>query len=296
MIYTYKPEFLDSEGAGSIIQREIYAYFLSKNDKAEFVRTPIQLNIRHEPRDKRLHYASYMWENMFSFLGPFEDQYIWNKGQDVAKRNPKGISIRYAKEIIDRISQNRFDTLCRELSADFNKHNVKLLRESHSKFSYDSSIALHLRNYSIGDTQLGEKSLPWEIFSEDYGLANQNNIFYAHFYASLCKEIAIHNNLNNPKVNIYSTGNLDSFSYIKWLLNKMGMEVKITINEPSYIDFIDLVSHKYIIGAKSSFSYLVALCTTNKMYIRDKFRMRMPSSITRILDDQILSKGVIYWN
>jgi hypothetical protein len=287
-IFTYLPETDTKEGCGSLFQREIYAYLVSLREGGNFIRSNLSPYSLHEPCFISMHTASCIWNSLFSFNSalPYKE-YIINTP-------PYGLTPISYKQSCDYLGNLKVETVQYLLSTfrrQFWAHNACLINDAKEKFSESISVALHLRNYSPGDTQMGVKSLPWEIFSEDYGLRNENKIFYAHFYASLCSRIL----RKYPKgkrpatVFIYSTGERQSFEYLLYMFSRLKINVQLHLNRPSYIDFLELITADHLVCAKSSFSHLAALCSHSPKYAR-KHGNRFPTWIDVMLcaDDNIL--------
>ena len=285
-MYTYIPEADFQEGAGSIFQREILARLVAINDGIPFVRHYQLCNPAHEGSLNSRHIAAYVWNNIFSISNEIPlDMYINGIGSNI-----RNIKFQDAQNTLSNMNTKQFDNLVSEFRDQFIFHNKDLILDCRMKFSGQHSIGLHLRNYSSGDSQIGEMSLPWEIFSEDYGLPNQNNMFYAHYYSAICFAIKREHAAFQSEfpLYIYSTGELNDFRYICNFLSRLGFQPKLHLNRPSYMDFIELISHTHMVCAKSSLSYIAGLCSRSLKYARKKGNRFLYTSDTILVEDNIV--------
>lgn len=290
MTYTYIADYAP-EGAGSMIQREVYAYLLALNDTASFVRTPFQIEYRHELDLHASHLCNSVWNLYFDFMNNSDRTVLSTL---VSAHNCRNISFVESKNRIDRLPQSTWKSCLEIFRLQFNLHNKLLLDQIRSNTSSKVQIGLHIRNYSAADTQIGAQSLPWEIYSVDYrkfGIKLNNPIFYANLYTSFVVHILAEHKIHydNVGVNIYSTGNPEDFALLLYQLKRKNISSTLFLNRPSYQDFMEMVTCDYLILAKSSFSYLASLCASSTKYIRNGFRVRLPYDVNILNDDIALA-------
>lgn len=278
------------EGAGSMLQREIYAYFSSRLSNDIFVRTPYQIDTAHETSILACHLSNHIWQQTFSFLGEVRDD---NTLSDLdGEWEIADVDFAASRRTIFALTEDSWASLLWDFRRIFLDHNSENRRKICTISSEDWNVALHLRNYSKGDTQLGLKSLPWEIFSEDYsrfGIRNNNHHFYPNLYAAcIIRLLGARESHKPPFVSIYSTGNIEDFDLLAYQLRAKLIPFRLCIDRPSYTDLYDLTFSDEVILAKSSFSYLVALCSTSRKHMRGHFPIRLPPDVTSICDTDAL--------
>jgi len=188
MIYTYIADCAP-DGAGSMLQREIYAYLLSLLDNASFARSPLQIDYRHESNVKAMHLSNFAWNGFFEFMNNHKAaSYISTQ----TRNKYCSISFDKSKNRIEHLSPKTWHNCIHDFRANFQKHNLGSIQNVRSKNERVTQISLHIRNYSAADTQIGLESLPWEIFSVDYSKFNvplNNPMYYSNFYVSLILKI-----------------------------------------------------------------------------------------------------------
>lgn len=273
------------DGAGSMLQREIYAYFFSRLSNDIFVRTPYQIDTTHETSFVARHLSNLIWRQTFSFLGEMRDDKVANLECECDVAN---VDFETSRRTILALAEDSWANLLLDFRRSFATHTSDNRRKICTISTDNWNVALHLRNYSKGDTQLGLDSFPWEIFSEDYskfGIRNNNHRFYSNLYAAcIIRLLAASECYKSPFVSIYSTGRIEDFDLLAYQLCAKHIPFRLCINRPSYTDFYDLTFSDEVILAKSSFSYLTALCSTSKMWMRGDFRIRMPPDVSSIHD------------
>lgn len=280
--YTCLPKIIIPEGAGAVFQAELLAYIVCMYEGKNLFRIRRALDLRHEIDSSMHSMVIDEWNQIMGFLGPVHEMEKSKKDMDCNSFINLGIDL--LPSIVNRIEPNIWDSLIIKMRNEFYFHNRKYFAERNCK---ETRLAIHIRNLSKGDTCIGKESLPWQLFNYDYGKPNQNPEFYANLYTGVVSRNFYHfKNLHNEfKIDIYSTGEEKDFEGLIDKLKISGFEnINLFLNRPSYLDFLDMVSAENLIMAQSSFSYIIALLSNSKKFIRNNFRLRLPSDVAIFRD------------
>jgi hypothetical protein len=185
------------QGIGGVLQGEILAYLLCIYFDSIFIRSNF---FYYKGHDKR--FLEKKWKGLFKFLGK-NNINITKKAKIIKNLNQLKNKSNFAYNIPFELSLKFLTILSKEekkkifenFRNKFWKKNKKLEKKKNI-----TNIVLHLRNFSRGDTVLGQQSLIYQIFSYNYGLPNNNPEFYTNWYSELIKKII---NENKLKKKIY---------------------------------------------------------------------------------------------
>lgn len=276
-----------TEGAGSAYQREIYAYWLASLMGYSFHKLPFLLNSKHEVTNISQHISPFVWQEIFDFFGtqisPIEFSRL--NTQDLSF-----IPFRVAEHHLRLLEDLEWANLIKSFRQNFNEHNrLQINRELNKHKS--PTIALHLRNWSQGDCVFGDASLAWEIFSHDYGMPDQNHLYYSKLYSDLLLRLSkpyLEAGIT-PQILICSTGSYDDFTPLLKLLDVNHINYEMLLGRPAYDDFFTLVCSDIFVMAKSSLSYLASICSaSSQKYIRGGFRHRLPVETHIFKDEEVI--------
>lgn len=278
-----------NEGAGSFYQRPFLAYLFAKANNLEFVNainipssnhyTPFEANAIHD-----------LWGKIFKFLGePTEvlgsipDFHSAAKNcKDVIYNVPFHTSYHYLANLSTQVRE----TLLGQAREEF-RRNIQSSFFCPVKQSANFVIAIHLRDTSKGDPPKSLKLIDWQLFSHDYGLPDNNPLYYAKLYATNINEIVRKHKILNPILHIHSTGNRENFSFFLSLLDEK-INIKFFLNELAPYSFLDLVFADILVASHSSFSWLALLLRNGPSYIRKDFR-HFTTELTSTLDEVLFS-------
>lgn len=277
---------LKNEGYGSLLQRELFAFFVALDLSIPFVRCGNQLFTGHDDKDISSAKINTDWGDLFSFMGGEESDLECVLVKSTHQIDPtKNVVFDVPFEVSYEYFCNLTDCK-REMLID----KARALFWTNYKFKKDKNkndylIVLHLRNISKGDVVCGVESLPWQLFSFDYGLLNNNHDFYTNLYGALVLKLIKDNSI--PQKNIYvkvcSTG--DSFHFDRLIkMIKPFANVELLLNRYAYDDFMLLLEADALIMAHSSFSWLAAFFNENEKYIRRGFRHLLPYDVHEFND------------
>ena len=286
---------LTAEGAGSLLQRELFAYFASEIMGYEFIGINNKFLIGHEPDHITQEKLNSDWGLLRQCIANYIDADLILE-EDV-------IDVKTFNSLSQAIIDYKFVDKVFFLSIDFKiAHELYKKQSNYTKqklvddirikfkakfdFGTDEVFALHIRCASKADEVFGFETLPWQHFNKDYGIHNNNPEFYRRLYNGILKGIVENYPISiRPKLNIYSTctsGDLDLFC----INLKSTFDIKIILNGYSFDDFISLSRAKILISAHSSFSWLALFFNSNDTFIRSGFRHELPYNTT-IFNDRI---------
>jgi hypothetical protein len=265
-----------AEGYGSILQRELFAFILALDLNLPFVRVKNNFYPKHEPSHVSFNKANRDWNSLFKFMGPFS--------REIKIKNCLNLQEIYSS-IGNEIFSVDFDisfTYFKKLPESKKKFYINLIRKKVAVKKSKNILALHLRNISKGDTLRNiYNSFPYQLFSYDYKIKNNNNKFYTSLYFNIVKNISHKNKID--KILIFSTGKLSDFSEIINYLNDIA-PVEISLNNYSYEDFKKMISAEYLVMSHSSFSWLASILSNGKKFIRKGFRHELPYDVISMND------------
>lgn len=294
-IITYKQSAREyTEGIGSLFQRELLAYLVSIFLKVKFKRSRPFFYARHN----KVYYTKKI-HKLFNFFGD-----LLNNVPLININNTKQINKK--KNLAYNIPYKQSETFFRNLDNKNKKKIVSNLRKKFWKknnlFFKKNTIVLHLRNYSKGDEVLFtrsniERSFPYQIFSFNYNIPNQNSEFYTKWYVALVTKIVSENKLNKNNLKIYlcSTGKKKEFQKIKQELSKIG-KIRLLLNFNEFKTLKLMICAEFLILAQSSFSYLASFLNLGKKYIRHSYRSPLPFDVIFIKDYNLLKLSCIHYS
>jgi hypothetical protein len=282
-----------TEAIGSLFQREILAYLVSLKYYFKFSRSNLTFYKKHNPK---LNINKF--NNLFKFLDNCKNDLKKYKFVDVKefkqikkKRLIYNIPFHVSEKIISNISIQERTKLIKKFRKYFWTNNNKYLIKEKDYLK----IVLHIRNRSKGDTIFGKATLPYQIFSYDYGLPNNNPIFYENWYFSIVKKILRENKSKKKvKILICSTGNKKDFLGLLNRLNKI-CKTELFLNFDEFNTFKKMILADHLILSQSSFSYLASLINNGNKYIRNGFRHPLSKDVKIIKDYDLLKMSYLYY-
>ena len=284
-----------TEGAGSQIQRFLFAYLFCKAKNFQYAHV---WGDRFTGHDSAISAGGIdqMWKDIFglfksySMANPPISKYFSDVDDDEILYN---IDFKRAYAFIERIGSEGINNLLGSVRQDF----YASTNYSGSKLRSDEEfvIGLHLRALSAGDTFRSYDSLPWQYFNFDYGLPNNNPHYYSLLYANAVNKISFHAPKNREVcLHIHSTGSESDFSELLMLLSPK-IKVRLFLREDAPMAFLDLLYADIAIASHSSFSWLVLLLRDGPTYIRRGFRQFLTSN-TFLIEEVLYKNGSYYAN
>ena len=269
--YTFLPDKNHSEGFGSIFQSELFAFMYAKSKNRPFFRSEFKLYNGHAMNKNTREEEQYIFFNFLTSKKDRSEYDLINIKFTDSYSYLTSLTLIEIKSLIDLVRR---------------KYYASRLNKNY-KVSNEINIALHLRNISSGDVIFSLDSLPWQYFNYDYGLKNNNPLFYANFYSEIVNMI-IRQLPSDKKVitTIYSIGDSIDFDQIK---KKINSPVLLKLNNHVLDDFIELINSDYLVLAQSSLSYLASFLHTSPKFIREGFR-HFTTYDTIIVNDNIVSE------
>ena len=252
-----------TEATGSLYQRELLAYLVSLKLNFSFKRSRLFFYKKHNPKLKILKFHKLF--NFFNNLKSSKKNYeiIDANNLDHIKRNAiYNLPFHFSEKIISNTDLKQRDKIIRNFRNKFWKNNKKIKKKDNYK-----SLVLHIRNKSKGDIILGDTSFPYQIFSYDYKLPNNNPHFYTNWYINLVKKILKENkSFKKLKIFICSTGEKKDFKKLYDHLNSF-CRTELYLNQDEYKTFEKMITADFLVLSQSSFSYLASLINKNEKYV-----------------------------
>jgi hypothetical protein len=279
----------NQEGAGSFYQRPFLAYLFATHLNLPFVHAVNKHSDVHYQKDSAKA-IQHDWDSIFSFLG--EPLLI---SQPCPTLNLKSTPLK------GQIYHLPFDSCYTFISNLDRQDRESLLESTRKTFKANleksvphliptqqdgTVIALHLRDRSAGDPIPTRRLLPWQMFSVDYGLPDNNPSYYAKLYAHAVNSIIKEHRITKPILQIHSTGKEQSFSKLVALLDPK-IEVQFFLNTHPPLSFVAMLYADILIASHSSFSWIPMLMRSGPSYIRKNFRHFLPSN-TKIIEEVLL--------
>ena len=282
-----------TEAVGSLFQREILAYLVSLQYSFKFLRSNL---IFYKKHNTKININKF--DKLFKFLNNSKFDLKNYKLTDVKhfqeikkKKIIYNIPFHVSENIISNISINERSKLIQKFRKHFWRNNKKYLVKK-KDFLY---IVLHIRNKSKGDTIFGKATLPYQIFSYDYGLANNNPTFYENWYLAIVNNIIKKiKNKKKVKILICSTGNKTDFLALQKKLSKI-CKTELFLNFDEFKTFKKMILADHLVLSQSSFSYLASLIHNGKKYIRNGFRHPLSMDVKIIKDYELLEISYLYF-
>jgi hypothetical protein len=230
------------------------------------------------------------WECIFRFLGEptaFEQpcpSLILHKPA-IAKQTYH-LPFDTAYEFLNSIGAAERETLLEPIRTSFKANLESNAPHLIPKHQDGTVIALHLRDRSSGDPIPSRRLLPWQMFSVDYGLPDNNHSYYSKLYAHAVNSIVAEHSITTPILQIHSSGKEGSFKELISLLNPK-IEVQFFLSEHPPKSFVAMIYADILISSHSSFSWLPMLLHEGPKYIRKNFRHFLPAN-TKIIEEVLM--------
>ena len=283
---------LKNEGAGSLLQRELFAYFAAQIMKVEFIGFPNEFMIGHEPNYISKDKLNSDWGLIRQKIGDYVDKKI-DLEKIIYVNSINALNLETSKYILStdlklfsidfNLSHEIFSTQSKLVQQEL-VNNFRKKFNSNYNFERGDYIAMHLRCCSKADDVFGIDTLPWQHFNVDYGIHNNNPKFYFRLYRGLLRKILTKSRKKiRQKLRVYSTcSEADLEIFLESLAD--DFEVELIINGYSFDDFLDLSTANVLIAAHSSFSWLALFLNPNETYIRSGFRHILPHNTIKFDD------------
>ncbi len=274
------------EGAGSFYQRPFLAYLFAKQHNIPFIHA---INKHSNVHYRKNDYVAIQqdWDLIYRFLGepllfPQPSQAL-DLQTTLLREKTYHLPFDVAYDFISNLDEREREHLLNSTRITFKAHLEKSAQHLIPKRQSGTVIALHLRDCSSGDPIPTRDLLPWQMFSIDYGLPDNNPNYYAKLYAHAINSIIKKHQITNPILQIHSTGKEQSFSKLLELLDpKIDIQFFLNTHPPS--SFVAMIYADILIASHSSFSWIPLLMRNNPSYIRKNFRHFLPSN-TQIIEE-----------
>ncbi len=281
-----------TEAIGSLYQREILAYLVSLKLNFYFKRSKLFYYKKHNPKFKILKF-----NKLFKFLN--NSKLIKNNYQTVDVKSLNFVNqnnilynlpFHISEKIISNTNFKDKNFIINKLRKHFWFYNKKIKNKKNFK-----SLVLHIRNKSKGDVIFGDNTLPYQIYSYNYKLPNNNPSFYTDWYVALVRKI-LNENKTSKKIKIFicSTGKTRDFRELYNRLNKI-CETKLWLNKDEFKTFKKMITADHLVLSQSSFSYLASLISKGKKYIRNGFRHPLSQDVQIIKDYKLIKMSYVYY-
>ncbi len=282
-----------TEAVGSLYQREVMAYLVALKMNFKFYRSKLIFYKKHNSsininkfdqmfnflNNKKIYVQSYNFIDVLNTKIIFNHKNIYNLPFHISEKIFSNINIKTRNRIISKF---------RKL---FWTHN-KIIKKDKKNLN----IVLHIRNKSKGDVIFGQSSLPYQIFSQNYNLPNNNPSFYKNWYVAIIKKILRENRKSKKKIkiSICSTGKKADFDELFKELRKFS-KIKFFLNIDEFVTFKKMITADHLVLSQSSFSYLASLINCGKKYIRNGFRHTLTDDVKVIKDYDLLNISFGYY-
>jgi hypothetical protein len=294
---TYVPNRDHKEGVGSIYQGILFAFLLSRYLKKKF--------IYYEPSFYKGHYKnideiSTRWFIIFKFLNKYKSEECEHieSYNNIIKKNifdkETIINIEFSDSynILINLDRQILDKLINDLRVEFWSDLKDLNFFPRKKYI----LAIHLRDLNNGDVVIDKKSLPWQYFSYDYKLIDNNYDYYCKLYSSCINNI-LNTNLNDKfdiELHIHTNANAKTLGPLIKKIDKR-IDVKLYINAPVDITFLDFLTADLLIAYHSSFSWIATLLRVEPSFLRNKFR-HIYFKNTEIISEVLYTQSNLFKN
>lgn len=276
----------NAEGAGSFYQRPFLAYLFAQHQGLPFIHAQNRHSDVHYTKNDAISINRDL-ETIFEFLGKptaFEQPHpSLALDQPAIAEQIYHLPFDTAYAFINSLNDVDRERLLAIARNSFKRHVAERANHLIPKKQNGTTIALHLRDRSSGDPTPSRKLLPWQMFSVDYGLPDNNPQYYAKLYANAVNSIVAEHQITKPILQIHSTGREESFRYLQSLLNR-GIEIQFFLNSHPPQSFVAMAYADILIASHSSFSWLPMLLHDGPKYIRKNFRHFLPKD-TQIIEE-----------
>jgi SAM-dependent methyltransferase len=232
---TFQMDPDNAEGAGSFYQRPFLAYLFAQHQGLPFIHTQNRHSDVHYSKSDALSINRDL-ANIFEFLGKptvSEQPYpCLALDQPVIAEHVYHLTFDTAYAFISSLDDLDRERLLASVRNLFRSHMAERANHLIPTKQNGTTIALHLRDRSSGDPTPSRKLLPWQMFSVDYGLPDNNPRYYAKLYANAVNSIVAEHQITKPILQIHSTGKEESFRYLQSLLNPK-IEIQFFLNSTS---------------------------------------------------------------
>jgi hypothetical protein len=285
----------NTEGAGSFYQRPFLALITAQRLNLPFIHATNRHSDTHY-KDGNFRLINQDWECIFRFLG--KPTAFVQPCPSLILNNPVIAGQTYhlpfdaAYEFLNSIGTTERETLLEPIKKSFKVNLESNAPHLIPKHQTGTVIAMHLRDRSSGDPTPSRRLLPWQMFSVDYGLPDNNHSYYSKLYAHAVNSIVSEHSIATPILQIHSSGKECSFKHLISLLNPK-IEVQFFLNEHPPKSFVAMIYADILISSHSSFSWLPMLLHRGPKYIRKNFRHFLPAN-TKIIEEVLMKDKNIF--
>lgn len=276
----------NQEGAGSFYQRPFLVHLFARKNNLPFIRAMNKHSTVHYEKNN-LDTIQKDWESIYRFLGEphsfLQPCQMLNIQSTLLTDKIYHVPFDEAYKLIANLDQQDRETLLDSSRKNFRANLKKYAPHLIPKRQNGTVIALHLRDRSTGDPILSRHLLPWQMFSVDYGLPDNNPEYYAKLYAHAVNSIIKKHRITNPILQIHSTGKQQSFSKLVELLDPK-IDIQFFLNTHPPLSFVAMIYADILIASHSSFSWIPLLLRSGPSYIRRNFRHFLPAN-TQIIEE-----------
>ena len=281
-----------TEAIGSLYQREVLAYLVSLKLNFYFKRSKLFYYKKHNPKLKisKFHKLFYFFNNFKLLKKNYETVNIESLNFIYKNNILYNLPFHISEKVISNTNLKNKNLIINKFRKNFWEYNKKIKKKNNFK-----SLVLHIRNKSKGDIIFGDNTLPYQIFSYNYKLPNNNPNFYTNWYVALVKKILKENKTSKKiKIFICSTGKTKDFMKLYNRLNKI-CETEFWLNKDEFKTFEKMITADYFVMSQSSFSYLASLVSKGKKYIRNGFRHPLSQDVQIIKDYKLIKMSYAYY-
>lgn len=269
-----------TEGAGSRFQRYLLCFLYAMDNGLNYMYKPDEQYLGHYTANALE--ISNAWNEIFEFLVGDNTE----KNDSIIIQEISEISFSKTYKYLNSIGEERREAL---LHLARQKLFIHLKLKGLYKKNECYTISAHLRTLSIGDVLANTSSFPWQHFNVDYGLSNNNPIYYEKMYSKCINGIARRSGHDRVLLRIHSTTNPYTFeSFTQLLDSNITVEFCTDMNAPDA--FLDMLYSDVLIASHSSFSWLALLLRERQSFIRGGFRHFTTRHTTII--DEVLYDGM----
>jgi hypothetical protein len=292
---TFFPESEHKEGVGSIYQSILFAYLFSRYINVPFIYFEPSFYRGHYPNSKNV---SESWFSIFKFLNKYKSDKIecidsfsnYIDGNYNFDEVVVNIDFNHSHNILKKLKAENFNKLVSDLRHEFWGELNTVNKIENNKYV----VALHLRDLNEGDVVFDKKSLPWQYFSFDYKLVDNNHKYYCELYSSCVNNLLKNNHYLNIDLHIHTNAKAE---ILKPLIEKIHnkINVKTFISSPIDTTFIDFLTADMLVAYHSSFSWIATMLRKDPSLIRKNFRHIIFEN-TKIIEENFYYKGSYFLN
>lgn len=270
-----------TEGAGSVYQHLLSAWIISRHIGYDYYHRKPNY-VHHKEGDT----FGDDWERIFHFLEMTSCAEVTKPVQKIKSlMNCNEINKNFSYDVsfmIKALDKIMHHCNLNELRDNFYQYMQYKPKQMLWKNENTIRICLHLRNSNKNDVLFGNQTLPWEVFSMNYNVPNQNHEFYKKYYTNMLVQLRyiFMKRGKNVEFHIFSQGDPKIFNCFEEIGGFVHLdEVSAT---DSFWHF--LYADVFVMG-KSSFSLLAGLLNRNIKIMRNYFRVTLPKETIFLNDD-----------